>query len=165
MKINQTALVKLFKDALTKEVNSLQSIQDHSHIYTGFCRVGGKIDDLEAYCEQRAQRFLRIEDEDDLVAYFQKLLQGKITSLDEGICTNFLLPADIKQTCFILWDKFSGDITFPVPNRTRASAELEYTNAATFEGDGFMWGDNQYGKARRELLAFMQQKVSELISE
>lgn len=50
---------------------------------------------------------------------------------------------------FPLWDKFSGDETFPIPG-----GEEMYYNTSTLEG---MWNkDADYGKLRWELLYFIR---------
>lgn len=168
MTLNKAALVKLFKDALTKEL-SLDHVKHESSMLYIF--KSQKCVDIDAFCQERARVFLLLDSWADIEFMFTQVLRGKITTYDEGICRNFRLPVTLKHSIFVLWDKYSGDVVYPVPNvggvrdNWGMVATPERLMQMAANDANLMWGNTGYGNARRELLAFVQQKISELISK
>jgi len=94
-----------------------------------------------------------------MINHLRKLSTGEIQPKDDelGICAeieSFFSDSDSDEIMQLSkkWPEFSGDRHFPVPNKSRSAQKA-------FMFIDYLWGDDDYGDARRRLCAWLADEL------
>jgi hypothetical protein len=125
-------------------------------------RLNNPLDELEI--EMNIEQFSK-EHLSGVLDAFIRVKGGEI-NYEYGICANVdwncisgYNSDDVLVCLFPLWDKFSGNINYPVP-----STDIGYSSECLYNYKDNLW-EGEYGALRYELLDFLIEELTKVVEK